>query len=229
MTAQPEAPTIALVYSVESKRQEQYARAGFAGRVGWGERPALLVIDMARAWVDPTERLGSDLSGVLRSIQAILSVARDVRLPIFFTTMAYDSPLEIGSVVARKLGHLEEMKRGSDRVSLVPELGRLPHEPLIEKPRASAFFGTHLLDMLISERVDTVIVTGCSTSGCIRGTCESAFNYNYHVLVPREAVGDRNPEAHAANLFDIDARYADVISVAETLEHLRRFTPAVTP
>jgi maleamate amidohydrolase len=207
--------------SLESARQEQYARAGFAGRVGWGERPALLVIDMAKAWVDPNQRLGSDLSGVLRSIQAILAVAREAELPIFFTTMAYGSPMEIGSVVARKLGHLEEMKRDSDRVALVPELGRLPHKPIIEKPRASAFFGTHLLDMLISERVDTVIVTGCSTSGCIRGTCESAFNYNYHVLVPREAVGDRNADAHAANLFDIDARYADVISLSETLDHLR--------
>lgn len=206
---------------MESAREEQYARAGFAGRVGWGERPALLVIDMARAWVDPSERLGSDLNGVLRSIQAILAVARSARLPVFFTTMAYDSPMEIGHVVARKLGHLEQMKRGSELVSLVPELGRLPHEPLIEKPRASAFFGTHLLDMLISERVDTLIVTGCSTSGCIRGTCESGFNYNYHVLVPREAVGDRNAAAHDANLFDIDARYADVISLAETLDHLR--------
>ena len=204
----------------ETARLQQYARAGFSGRVGWGERPALLVIDMAKAWVDPTERLGSDLSGVLRSIQDILGAAREARIPIYFTTMAYGSPAEVGSVVARKLGHLEEMQRGSDRVALVTELGRLPSEPLIEKPRASAFFGTHLLDMLISERVDTVIVTGCSTSGCIRATCESAFNYNYHVQVPREAVGDRSEPAHVANMFDIDARYADVISLAQTLEHL---------
>ncbi len=95
-----------------------------------------------------------------------------------------------------------------------------PTEPLIEKPRASAFFGTHLLDMLISERVDTLIVTGCSTSGCIRATCESGFNYNFHVIVPREAVGDRSASAHEANLFDIDARYADVVPLAAALEHL---------
>jgi len=201
--------------------REQYDRAGFSGRVGWGERPALLVIDMAKAWVDPTERLGSDLSGVLHSIESLLLVAREARLPIFFTTMAYSTPAEIGSVVSRKLAHLDTMLRGSERVALVPELGRRPHEPLIEKPRASAFFGTHLLDMLISERVDTVIVTGCSTSGCIRATCESAFNYNFHTLVPREAVGDRSATAHEANLFDIDARYADVVSLDSALEHLR--------
>jgi nicotinamidase-related amidase len=201
--------------------REQYDRAGFAGRVGWGARPALLVIDMAKAWVDPNERLGSDLSGVLGNIQSLLAVAREAGLPIFFTTMAYGSPAEIGSVVSRKLAHLDTMVKGSERVALAPELGRTPHEPLIEKPRASAFFGTHLLDMLISERVDTVIVTGCSTSGCIRATCESAFNYNFHTLVPREAVGDRNPSAHEANLFDIDARYADVVSMDSALEHLR--------
>ena len=110
----------------ETARLQQYARAGFSGRVGWGERPALLVIDMAKAWVDPNERLGSDLSGVLRSIQDILGAAREAQIPIYFTTMAYGSPAEVGSVVARKLGHLEEMQRGSDRVALVPELGRLP-------------------------------------------------------------------------------------------------------
>jgi maleamate amidohydrolase len=200
--------------------RQQYDSAGFAGRVGWGDRPALLVIDMARAWVDPTQQLGSDLSGVLRSIVRLLAVAREVELPIYFTTMAYDSPSEIGSVVMRKLVHLDQMRRGSDLVALAPELERRPSEPLIEKPRASAFFGTHLLDMLISERIDTLIVTGCSTSGCIRGTCESGFNYNYHVIVPREAVGDRSASAHAANLFDIDARYGDVVSLDETLQHL---------
>jgi len=200
--------------------RQQYDAAGFAGRVGWGERPALLVIDMAKAWVDPRERLGSDLSSVLHAIEAILGVARQRSMPIFFTTMAYGSPAEVGSVVARKLAHLDEMLRGSDRVAVAPELGRRPTEPLIEKPRASAFFGTHLLDMLISERVDTLIVTGCSTSGCIRATCESGFNYNFHVIVPREAVGDRSASAHEANLFDIDARYADVVPLVAALEHL---------
>jgi maleamate amidohydrolase len=200
--------------------RQQYDRAGFAGRVGWGERPALLVIDMARAWVDPTHQLGSDLSGVLSSIVRLLGVARAAELPIYFTTMAYGSAAEVGSVVMKKLAHLDQMRRGSDLVALAPELERRREEPLIEKPRASAFFGTHLLDMLISERIDTLIVTGCSTSGCIRGTCESGFNYNYHVIVPREAVGDRSASAHAANLFDIDARYADVVSLDETLQHL---------
>jgi nicotinamidase-related amidase len=201
--------------------RRQYDAAGFGGRVGWGARPALLVIDMAAAWTTPSEQLGSDLSAVMRSILELLPIARGHGIPIYFTTMAYGSPLEAGDVVCRKLLHTEKMLRGSERVQLAPELNRQPNEPLIEKPRASAFFATNLLALLIAARVDTVIVTGCSTSGCIRATCESAHNYNFHVIVPSEAVGDRSASAHQANLFDIDARYADVVPLRHVQEHLR--------
>lgn len=215
-------------HSLSNQRlREQYSAAGFGGRVEWADRPALLVIDMADAWTTPAEQLGSDLSGPLSSIRQLLRVARLHQVPVFFTTMAYDPELsEIGAVLRRKLPHTETMVRGSRRVQLVTELGRRANEPLIEKARASAFFGTNLLSMLIDRRINTTIVTGCSTSGCIRSTCESAFNYNFHVIVPQEAVGDRSPSAHDAALFDIDARFADVMSVAEVLEHLGR-VPAV--
>lgn len=204
--------------------REQYLAAGFAGRVGWGERPAILVIDMAGAWTTPGEQLGSDLSGVVEQIVRILDVARERGdIPIYFTTMAYDPDLrELGEIVRRKTPHTELMIRGSDRVQLIPELGRRPEEPFIEKPRASAFFGTNLLSMLISERVDTTIVVGCSTSGCIRATAESAFNHNFHVIVPAEAVGDRSWSAHEGALFDIDARLGDVMPVEEVLAQLRQ-------
>jgi nicotinamidase-related amidase len=201
--------------------REQYRKAGFGGRVGWGERPAVLVIDMARAWTHRDEQLGSDLSGVLDNIKTLLAVARRKGLPIYFTTMAYDAALrEAGEVALKKLPHLTRMVRGSERVQLEPSLGRREHEPLIEKPRASAFRSTNLLAELISERVDTTIIVGCSTSGCIRATAESAFDLNFHAIVPREAVGDRSPSAHAATLFDIDMRMADVMPLAEVLEHL---------
>ena len=203
--------------------REQYLAAGFAGRVGWGQRPAILVIDMAGAWTTPSEQIGSDLGAVVAQIKRILDVARErADIPIFFTTMAYDAELkEIGEVVRRKTPHAELMVRGSERVQLIPELQRRPEEPLIEKPRASAFFGTNLLSMLISERVDTTVILGCSTSGCIRATAESAFNDNFHVIVPAEAVGDRSWSAHEAALFDIDARLGDVMPVDNVLAHLR--------
>jgi maleamate amidohydrolase len=203
--------------------RDQYRAAGFAGRVGWGRRPAVLVIDMAGAWTTPGEQLGSDLGGVVEQITRLLGAARQRGdIPIFFTTMAYDPDLKgIGTVVRRKTPHTELMVRGSDRVKLISELGRRPNEALIEKPRASAFFGTNLLSMLISEQVDTTIIVGCSTSGCIRATAESAFNNNFHAIIPAEAVGDRSWSAHEAALFDIDARLGDVMPVDEVLAHLQ--------
>jgi len=205
----------------DEEMRRQYREAGFGGRVGWGERPALLVIDMAGAWVDPGEQLGSDLRTVLESILQLLNVARATQVPVFFTTMAFASPAEVGGVVSRKLTCLNAMLIGSERVELDPLLRRRPEEPLLVKPRASAFFATNLLSTLLSHRVDTVVVTGCSTSGCIRATCEAAFDNNLHVIVPAEAVGDRNAHAHSANLFDIDARYADVMPLEEVLTHLK--------
>lgn len=218
-------------HSLANERlREQYLAAGFAGRVGWGEAPAILVIDMAGAWTTPGEQLGSNLTGVAEQIIRLLDVARERGdIPIYFTTMAYDSSLkDLGEIVRRKTPHTELMIRGSDRVRLIPDLGRRPDEPLIEKPRASAFFGTNLLSMLISERIDTTIVVGCSTSGCIRSTAESAFNNNFHVIVPAEAVGDRSWSAHEGALFDIDARFGDVLPVEAVLAHIRKQTRVLT-
>ena len=201
--------------------RRQYETAGFSGRVGWGNSPALLVIDMAGAWTTPSEQLGSDFQEVMTSIRRLLAVAREENVPIFFTTMAYDqSGADLTEVTRLKTPHSERMIRGSDRVQLAPELERQPGEALVEKPRASAFFNTNLLSLLVSAGVDTVIVTGCSTSGCIRSTCESALDYAFHAIVPAEGVGDRSKSAHLANLFDIDARYADVMPLQEVLEHL---------
>ncbi|NMR19209.1 isochorismatase family protein [Cellulomonas fimi] len=201
--------------------REFYAGAGFAGRVGWGERPAVLVIDMAGAWTNPGAQIGTDLSAVESSIVDLLAVARAKGLPIIFTTMAWDpSFAEIGEVVRRKTPHSEKMLIGSENVALRPSLERRADEPLVNKPRASAFFGTNVEAMLTSAKVDTTIVVGCSTSGCIRATAESAFNRGYHVIVPAEAVGDRSASAHAANLFDIDARYADVEPLQDVLRTL---------
>ncbi|MGW0805113.1 isochorismatase family protein [Nonomuraea sp. NPDC002799] len=209
---------------------DQYLAAGFAGRVGWGERPALLVIDMAGAWTRPDEMIGADLDGVLGNIGRLLDVARKADdIPVVFTTMAYDETYsDLPQVTRLKTPHSEKMIRGSERVRLVPELNRLPHEALVEKPRASAFFNTNLLSILVSHQVDTVIVVGCSTSGCIRSTCESALDYGFRAIVPAEAVGDRSASAHEANLFDINARYADVVPVQEVIGHLEGRAASLT-
>lgn len=201
---------------------EQYRRAGFGGRVGWGSKAAVLVIDMAGTWTEPDVMIGSDLGNVTTTIKNILDVARETNVPVIFTTMAYDPSFSDVTKVSRlKTPHAEQMIRGEQSADIVPELERRANEALIEKPRASAFRNTNLVSILVDQGIDTVVVVGCSTSGCIRSTCESAVDLGFHAIVPAEAVGDRSSSAHTSNLFDIDQRYADVVTTDEVLEHFR--------
>lgn len=200
---------------------DYYAKKGFRGRVGFGQRPAVIVIDLAKAWTDPSFIMGTDLSDVIENVKVILRFARDKKLPIFFTTMSFNTDLsDVGENVLKKLPHLARLVKGSEWVQLHPELQQRENELLIKKQRASAFFGTMLLSQLIARKVDTLIITGCSTSGCIRATAESAHNYNFHSIVVREAVGDRSMRAHEYNLMEIDARYADVVSTERVVQYL---------
>jgi maleamate amidohydrolase len=205
--------------------QEYYDTIGFSGRVGFGSRPALAVIDLAIAWTDPDSLMGTDrLEPVVANTLVLLAVARRAGIPVFFTVMAYDSEMaEVGKNVLAKTRHLSMLVRGSKWTELHPDLNRQPGEPLIVKPRASAFFATTFLSQLIARDVDTLVITGCSTSGCIRATAEGAFDHNFRTIVVREAVGDRSESAHRANLFDIDARYADVVSMDEALAAISAF------
>jgi nicotinamidase-related amidase len=206
----------------EQRLHAQYDKAGFQGGVGYGQRPAVLVIDLAEAWTNPKQTLGSDLSEVVRQTCRILDKARERGVPIAFTTMAFEDDLaDLPSVLRAKTPHLAELTRNSALVRLHPALQRNPKkEPLLVKPRASAFFATNMLTILVDWKIDTVIVVGCSTSGCIRSTAESATDHGFHTIVPREAVGDRSPTAHQANLFDINARMADVVPVDEVIAYL---------
>lgn len=211
----------------DTELQQWYKERGFGGRVGFGERPALLVIDMAKAWLDTTSPLGSErVQAIAPKIVELLEVARKAKIPIFFTTMEFDENMtEAGNVSLRKLSHWDILVRGSEWTTLDPRWQRQPNEILIKKQRASAFFDTSLLANLIGNRVDTLIITGCSTSGCVRGTAESSFNYNLNTIVVRDAVADRSPSAHEANLFDIDNRYADVVPSDEVKAYLESLIP----
>jgi nicotinamidase-related amidase len=205
--------------------REFYMSKGFGGRVGFGERPAIIVIDMAKSWLDESSPLGSRaVSGVMGPILRILEAGRAAAVPIFFTTMVFDPHgVEASGPIGRKLLHTSDqraLEKGTSLVELDPRLARRPDEILVEKQRASAFWGTPFLAHLVGRKVDTLIITGCSTSGCVRGTAESAHNYNLHTIVVAEAVGDRSPKAHEYNLTDIDMRYADVVSLDATLGYL---------
>jgi nicotinamidase-related amidase len=202
-----------------------YEAKGFGGRVGFGQKPSIIVIDLARSWLDEASPLGSNrLVGVLDNALRILEVARRRDHPVFFTTMAYQES-DLSGPLGRKLLHASDgksLEAGSAMVNLDPRLERRATEPLIVKPRASAFWGTPFDAYLMAKRVDTLVITGCSTSGCVRATAESAHNLNLHPIVVREAVGDRSPIAHEYNLTEIDLRYADVVGIDEVLAYLER-------
>lgn len=203
--------------------RELYLKSGFGGRVGFGNRAAIVVIDMAKSWLDTSSPQGSaGLGSVLDNTVKLLSVARETGHPVFFTTMAFDKS-DVQGPYGRKMLHLSErgsLKAGSSMVELDASLQRRPEEPLIVKPRASAFWGTPFDSYLVGRTIDTLIITGCSTSGCVRATAESAHNLNLHTIVVREAVGERSPTAHATNLVDIDMRYADVLDLDDVSRYL---------
>jgi maleamate amidohydrolase len=205
--------------------RELYLSSGFGGRVGFGERPAIVVIDLARSWLDESSPQGSRrLASVLDRTLEVIAAGRDHGHPVFFTTMAYEKGDLVGPL-GKKMLHASSgssLDAGSPMIELDPQLRRRADEPLIVKQRASAFWGTTFEAHLVGRRIDTLIITGCSTSGCVRATAESAYDRNFHCIVAREAVGDRSPVAHECNLIDIDMRYGDVVEVDAVVSYLVR-------
>lgn len=198
--------------------RQRYLARNWAGRVGFGNRPALIVIDMAKFWLTPGEQIGADLTFVLDHVSQVLAAARLAKIPIFFTTYAFD-PADPPSPQNKKLCF--SFQPGDEPLfELDPRLGHLPHEKIVRKRYASAFKGTNLHEMLTSLGVDTLIVTGISTSHCVYATCRDATD-SFRVIVPEEAVGERCELFHAVNLLDIDIDLGDVMPTSAVIEHLR--------
>ena len=189
--------------------------------VGLGKRPALLLVDMINGFTDPACPLGSECAGVLAANRRLLDAFRAAGLPVYFTTVIYRDAQQ-ARVFRQRLPALDVLQPASKWVQVDAALARRDDEDLIEKRWASAFFATDLAERLQQAAVDSLVVTGLSTSGCVRASVLDGLQHDYPVVVPREAVGDRNPEAHAANLHDMHAKYADVVSVEDVLQHLEK-------
>jgi maleamate amidohydrolase len=195
--------------------------AGFHGRAGFGTRPALVVVDVNCGFTDPQSPLVCDLDDVVVAIQRLLGETRAAGFPVVYTTVSYtEADKRTAAAFIDKVPALLTLEAGSRWVEIDPRIAPLPDEPVLNKLFASAFHGTPLASFLAANRCDSLIVTGASTSGCIRATVVDALQHGYRPIVPREAVGDRNPAAHEANLYDIDAKYGDVVSVDEVVTHL---------
>lgn len=197
--------------------------AGFGESAGAGRRPCIVVVDFIVGFTDPATQLGADFAAEVEATRSLLDIAREKGVPVVFTTVAYEPHFQDGGHFVEKVPALKLLVQGSRWVEVDERLARQPaSEPLVEKKYASSFFGTPLASMLASQGVDTVIVTGCTTSGCVRATALDALQHGYRVVVPRECVGDRSETAHEANLYDIQTKYGDVVSVLHTRDYLSK-------
>jgi len=177
---------------------------------GLGSSPALLVVDMCRGFIDTSSPLGFECKELIQANIVLVDRFREMNLPIIFTTTIYRDESE-ASVFRSRIPALNILKPGSEETSFLKELSPSSNELLVEKKFASAFFQTNLADELSKMNVDSIIVSGVTTSGCVRATALDSLQNNFLTTVAEDCVGDRNQNAHRANLFDLQAKYADVI------------------
>ena len=195
-------------------------RGIFQGRFGFGRSPALIVIDMAYGWTDPAYAGGSArLDAAVAAIARLLPAARSKGVPVVYTTSPYSDTPQLKSAADFSPNY----RRWDPRACEIDErLRPRPGEYMVYKEHASAFAGTALIGHLVERRVDTLLITGCSTSACVRATATDAKALGLRPVIVREAVQDRSEVAHEWTLFDIQARFADVVGLDEALAYLRR-------
>lgn len=201
---------------IETGLAGNYSRSGaFGARLGTGTRQALLMVDFARAYFEPESPLFANVPHVADAAAALLKWARGQGLLVCHTRVVYDAEGMNGGVFYRKIPALSVFREGNPLGDFVEALRPAAHEPVISKQYASAFFGTSLASLLNAQKIDCVIVAGMSTSGCVRATAVDAIQHGYIPIVASEACGDRHPAPHEASLFDLQAKYADVLSIQE--------------
>jgi maleamate amidohydrolase len=210
--------------------EQLFRERGFAQRIGFGKRPALMVIDMLNAFTNPRMMLGADLTRQIEAINPILDAAHERKVPVIFSTVMYEDPeFKDAGIWALKQKGVITLRAGSEGVRVDSRLHFEKTDALLLKKYASCFFGTDLVPRLMADQVDTLLLTGCTTSGCVRATAVDACQNGFRPIVVREAVGDRSAAAHAQSLFDLDAKYADVVSLGETLQYLQASTRGIRP
>jgi maleamate amidohydrolase len=197
-----------------------YRSRGLGGRVGFGAAPAVLVVDLVRGFTDSASPLSAPLDDQIAATGELLAAARSRQVPVIFSTVAYDRDLQEAGLWIRKIPANDTLVEGSPWVEVDERLQRSPSEMVLTKKYASCFFGTDLASRLLARRVDTLLIAGTTTSGCVRATAVDACSYGFHTLVVEEAVGDRAELPHRASLFDIDSKYGDVVSLRQATEYL---------
>lgn len=205
-----------------AKEEAFFRERGFGQPLGFGNKPALIVVDLTKGFTDPTRPLGSDLTPQIEATNQLLDMAHEKGVMVLLAYVRYDdvNMRDAGLWAIKQKGSASLMAEGDghvydERLRIKDTDGRLP------KKYASCFFGTDIVSRLVSSNIDTLIITGTSTSGCVRATAVDAVQSGFRPMVVREAVGDRSQAAHEQSLFDLDAKYGDVVSLENTLDYLR--------
>lgn len=191
--------------------QESADAGSFDGVLKAGRHPALLIIDMAMAYLDPSSPLFLDGEEAVAAASRLAALARAAGRPVVFTTVLYQGGGRDGTLFYRKVPGLRAFDEGSALRAFPPKLRPAPEDAVFVKQYASAFFGTSLATMLHSEKVDTVLIAGFSTSGCVRASTVDAIQHGFAPFVVASACADRRPELHSANLFDLGCKYAEIV------------------
>ena len=200
------APTEATLSELEIFRQQN-----FGNPIGFGRRSALLVVDFTVGFNDPALFGGGNIYPAVKRTVRLLAFFRERKLPVAFTRVVYADDGSDGGIFATKQPRLLMLTERHPAGQVVPELAPRAGELVVRKNQASAFFGTNLAPWLVQQGADTVVVAGCTTSGCVRATVVDAISYNFRPIVARDCVGDRALGPHEASLFDMQQKYADVL------------------
>lgn len=208
--------------SEPDETQQIYERAGMDNLIGYGDSPVLIVVDLQQGFTDPDCPLGGDLTSVVEQTNMLLDAAHDDDVPVVVTRIVTEHPdaADLG-VWVKKIPTLAVLEAGSDWVELDDRLHVEGTDYILTKKQASALHETELDSMLSAWGIDTAVISGCTTSGCIRATAVDTCSHGYHTIVPEESVGDRAVEPHEANLFDIHSKYGDIRPVDEVVDYLR--------
>ena len=204
-------------------REANYSKV-FNNRIGFGKRCCVLVIDFIKAYTTPGAPFYAE--GVVDAVQAsvgLLAAARAAHVPVIYTKVLYHPSGVDGGLFVRKVPALRTLVQGEPLGEIDPKLEPAAGDLVIPKNYPSGFFGTTLASTLHTQGIDTIILIGCSTSGCVRATAVDAIQHGFRLVVPRECVGDRHDGPHDASLFDIHAKYGDVLAMSEVEAHLAQF------
>jgi maleamate amidohydrolase len=212
---------------VPQEEQQIYQRGGMGSVVGYGSKPALLVVDMTYGFVDSAYPLGHSETGwpAANAIGEVLAAARESQIPVIYTLgKVGNTPMERGRWKGGGAAGNPEMREPRAN-QIVEPIAPREGETVIPKTFPSAFFNTDLLSYLVFQNVDTIILTGMVTSGCVRSTAIDGFSYNFRVVIPEECVADRGQTSHKVALFDVHMKYGDVVPMSNTIEYLKKLAP----